>query len=127
MGVTQLLIVSAALELGAGLGLLVVPAVLIRLLFGPAVDVVPAAGMARVAGVALLSLAAACWWARDGERGAATTAIVGAMLIYNAGVVALVLFGQLGSLGPLQWAAVVLHGALGIWCARVVAVPLPPI
>jgi hypothetical protein len=118
MGITQLLMVSAALELGAGLGLLFAPAVLIRLLFGSAVDVVPAAGVARVAGVALLSLAAACWWARDSARGV-SRAMVGAMLIYNAGVVTLVLLGQLGSLGPLQWAAVVLHGALGIWCALI--------
>ena len=120
MGIRQLFIVTAALEVGAALGLLVVPAVLIKLLFGQAVDVAPAASVARVAGVAVLSLAAACWWARNDAHGPAARAIVGALLIYNAGVVALVLFGQLGSLGPFQWAAVVLHGALGIWCALAV-------
>jgi hypothetical protein len=43
------------------------------------------------------------------------------MLIYNATVIAVVIAGALGALGPLQWAAVVLHAALAIWCARVVA------
>jgi hypothetical protein len=117
-GGTRLFIVTAAMELTAGLSLLVAPAVVIRLVFGPAVEVFPAVGMARLAGVALLSLGAACWWARNDERSAAARAIVRAVLIYNAAVVALVLFGALGSLGPLQWTAVVLHGVMGVWCAR---------
>jgi hypothetical protein len=116
--VRRLFIVTAAIELGAGLTLLVAPAVIIRLLFGPAIDVFPAVGIARVAGAALVSLGAACWWAR---RDAASRPLVGAMLIYNVVVVALVLGGALGALGPLQWAAVVLHGAQAIWCVWVVA------
>ena len=40
--------------------------------------------------------------------------MIQAMLIYNAGVVALVLFGGLGALGLPQWAAVIVHGAMGI-------------
>jgi hypothetical protein len=115
--ITDLLIVSAALELGAGLTLLVAPAVVVRLLFGQAVEVFPAVGIARLTGVALLSLGAACFWARnDDARGA----LVGAMLLYNVAVVPLVLVGALGSLGALQWTAVILHGAMGIWCLRVV-------
>ena len=120
-GVTQLLIVTAAMELGAGVALLVAPAVVIRLAFGSGVEVFPAVGMARLTGAALLALGAACWRARHDERSVASRAIVEAILIYNAAVVALVLFGGLGSLGPVQWAVVVLHGAMGIWCARVVA------
>ena len=121
MNVAQLFIVTAVIESVAGLTLLVAPAVFIRLLFGSAVDVFPAAGVARLTGAALLSLGAACWWARHEERSAASRALVGGMLIYNATVVALVIAGALGALGPLQWAAVVLHGALAIWCAWVVA------
>jgi len=121
MNVAQLFIVTAVIESVAGLTLLLAPAVFIRLLFGSAVDVFPAAGVARLTGAALLSLGAACWWARHEERSAASRALVGGMLIYNATVVALVIAGALGALGPLQWAAVVLHGALAIWCAWVVA------
>jgi FtsH-binding integral membrane protein len=119
--VTHLFIVTAAIEVGAGLTLLAAPAVVIRLLFGSAVDVFPAAGIARLTGAALLSLGAACWWARHEERSAASRALVGALLIYNAAAVALVIVGALGALGPLQWAAVVLHGALAIWCGWIVA------
>ena len=116
--VTQLFIVSAVCEAGAGLALLVAPVQGIRLLFGPAVDPFPAAAIARVAGAALLSLGAGCWWARDDERSAASGALVRAMLLYNAAVVAVLLVGGFGALGPLLWAVVALHGAMAIWCAR---------
>jgi hypothetical protein len=119
--VTKLFIVTAAIELGAGLTLLVAPAVVIRLLFGSAADLFPAVGIVRLTGAALLSLGAACWWARHETRSAASRALVGAMLIYNAAVVALGMAGALGAVGPLQWAAVVLHGAQAIWCAWVIA------
>jgi hypothetical protein len=114
-----LLVVTAAIELGAGVTFLVAPAVVVRLLFGPAVDVFPAVGIVRLTGAALLALGAACWWARNEARSAASRALVGALLIYNAAVVALGLLGTLGGLGPLQGAAVVVHGAQAIWCARV--------
>jgi hypothetical protein len=119
--VTRLLVVTAAIELGAGLTLIVAPAVVVRLLFGPAVDVFPAVGIVRLTGAALLSLGAACWWARNEERSATSRALVGALLIYNAAVVALGLLGALGALGPLQGAAIVVHGAQAIWCAWVLA------
>jgi len=119
--VTRLFSATAAIEFGAGLTLLVAPAVVIRLLFGAAVDVFPAVGIARVTGAALLSLGAACWWARHDGRSAASRALLGALLIYNTAVVALIIVGALGALGPLQWAAIVLHGVQTIWCTRVVA------
>lgn len=118
---TRLFIVTAAIELGAGLTLLVAPAVVIRLLFGSEVDVFPATSIARVTGAALLSLGTACWWARHDERTEASRGLVGALLVYNAAVAALVSVGVLGDLGPLQWSAIVLHAALAIWCVWVVA------
>jgi hypothetical protein len=119
--VTPLFIVTAAIESGAGLALLVAPAAIVGLLFGPVADVFPAAGVARVTGVALLSLGAACWWARYDGRGAASIGLVRAMLVYNVAVAALVIAGALGALGPLQWAGAVLHGIQAIWCVVVVA------
>jgi hypothetical protein len=115
--VKELFIVTAAVELGAALMLLVAPAVVVRLLFGSAVEVFPAAGVARLTGAALLALGAACWWARHEERSAVSKALVGGLLIYNAAVVALVIAGALGPLGRLQWTAVILHGVQAIWCA----------
>ena len=115
--ITPLFIVTAAIEVGAGLALLVVPAVAIRLLFGSAVDAFPATAIARLTGAALLSLGAGCWWARDDERSAASRALVKALLLYNA-VVALVLVASVAAPGPLLWAVVVVHGAMAMWCAR---------
>jgi hypothetical protein len=119
--VTRLFIVTAVLEAGAGLMLLVVPAMVLRLLFGSVVELFPAASIARVAGAALLSLGAACWWARHDERSAASRALVGGLLVYNTAVGALVSVGVLGALGPLQWTAIVVHGALALWCIWIVA------
>jgi len=121
MNATRLLIVSAAMEFGAGVALLVAPAMVIRLLFGAAVDVVPAAGIVRLTGAALLALGAACFWARNDDGSVAAGALVGGLLIYNVAVVMLVFMGALGSIGALQWAAVILHGLMGAWCARVMA------
>lgn len=116
----RLFVVTAIIEVGAGLALLVAPAILLRLVFDTPSSV-PATGVARLAGVALLSLGAACWYARDAEWGAASRALGVAMLTYNAGVAALVLAGALGALGLLQWSALLIHAAMAIWCARVVA------
>lgn len=101
--------------------MLVAPAVVIGRLFGSAVDLFPAVGIARLTGAALLSLGAACWWARNEERSAVSRALVGALLVYNAAAAALVIGGALGTLGPLQWAALVLHGVQTAWCAWLVA------
>jgi hypothetical protein len=120
MSLTRLFVVTAALESGAGLTLLVAPAAVIRLLFGPSVDLFPAVGIARLTGAALFSLGAACWWARSDGRSAASQALLRALLIYNASVVVLGLSGALGALAALLWAAVVLHGVQAIWCAWIV-------
>ena len=71
-------------------------------------------------GAALLSLGTACWWARHDGRSAASQALLGALLIYNATVAALGLVGSLGALGAPQWVIVALHGVQTIWCAWVV-------
>ena len=70
----------------------------------------------RLAGAVLVSLGAASWWARHDRGSPASRGLVRALLIYNAAVVALVLSATFGSLVPLLWAVVVLHGAMAIWC-----------
>lgn len=108
-------VVSAAMEVGAGLVLLVAPAVAITLVFGSS-GAESSVALGRLAGAALMSLGAACWWARDDGGSAASRALVIGMLIYNTAVVALVLMGSLGSPGPLLWGVAVLHGLMAIWC-----------
>jgi hypothetical protein len=110
----QFFLVSAVLEVGAGLALLAAPALIIRLLFGP-VESQTAIALGRLAGAALLSLAAACWFARDDGGSAAARGLVSGMLIYNAAIVALVLSSGFGPISPALWGAVMLHGAMAIW------------
>jgi hypothetical protein len=112
---TQFFVVTALMEVGAGLALLMAPALVIRLLFGSS-EIQTGVAMGRLAGAALVSLGVACWWARHDRGGAASRGFMIGMLIYNAVVVALVLSATFGPLvGPL-WAVVVLHGAMAIWC-----------
>ena len=112
---TQFFAVTAGMEVGAGLALIVVPALVIRLLLGPS-EIQTGVAIGRLAGAALVSLGAACWWARHDAGSAASRGLVSGLLIYNAAVVALALSGSFGSLGPPLWAAVVVHGAMATWC-----------
>jgi hypothetical protein len=112
---TQFFMVTAVMEVGAGLALLLAPALVVGLVFGSS-DVQSGAAIGRLAGAALVSLGAACWWARYDGGSPASSGLVRGLLIYNAAVVALVLSGSLGPIGPPLWAVVVVHGAMAIWC-----------
>jgi hypothetical protein len=74
--------------------------------------------VSRIAGAALLSLAAACWLARQDEQSRAAAALIAAMLLYNAAVVALLAFAGVGYGldGIGLWPSFVLHTAMAVWC-----------
>jgi hypothetical protein len=112
---TQFFVVTAVMEVGAGLALLVAPALVISQLFVPS-EIQTAVAIARLAGAALVSLGAACWWARHDDGSAASRGLVSGLLIYNAAIVALVLTATFGSLSPLLSALAVVHGAMAVWC-----------
>jgi hypothetical protein len=71
-----------------------------------------------VAGVALLALGVAFWFARHDEQSYAARALVGAMLLYNAGVVSVHLYAgiRLRLSGVGLWPAVLLHVVMTVWC-----------
>jgi hypothetical protein len=112
--------VSAVIELGAGLALLVFPSAVVKLLLGSPLDSFAAIALGRLAGAALLALGVACWLARGDTLGCAAKGLVVAMLIYNMGaVVVLGVAGvQLPTTGIALWPAVVLHTAMAVWCVR---------
>ena len=110
------------MEIGAGLLLLTAPSLAIGLVFDlPAVDAGVVLG--RVAGAALLSIGAACWWAwRDGGR----RALVIGLLLYNTAIAVLVVSSSLGSPGAILWAIAALHATMAIccvWSLRIVTSP----
>jgi hypothetical protein len=97
------LLFAAAGEAGMGLALLVVPSLVGRLLLGEELTGI-AIPVARVAGIALIALAVACW---PGPPRAG-------MLVYSAAVALyLAYLGFAGGLaGILLWPAVISHVVL---------------
>jgi xanthine/uracil permease len=124
MLVKNLHTVSAVIELGAGLALLAVPSIAVRLLLGSEISraVVP---LGRIAGAALLALGVACWLASGETKSCAARGLVVAMLVYNFGAV--IVLGaagiQLPTVGVALWPAVILHAVMAVWCVRVLIGP----
>jgi len=114
----NLLTLTAVLEAGTGVALVALPSLVSTLLLGSSLDSPVALTVARVAGVALLALAVACWLARNDGQSRATKGLVGAMLLYNAAIVAVLvnagIFLRLSSIG--LWPVVLLHAVMTVWC-----------
>ena len=113
----RFLTLTAILEAPTGLGLIAVPAVIVRLLLGAEISGA-SISLARVTGVALLALGVACWFASDEVQNRAARGLVSAMLLYNLGVA--LIFGAAGlqsqPVGIALWPAVILHAAMSVWC-----------
>jgi hypothetical protein len=110
----HLLTATAALEVGAGLALLTAPA----LVFGPAIATPTGSTVARVAGAALLAIGVACWLARHDGQSHAARGIVGGLVIYNAVVVAVLVYAgiALGLSSGGLWPAAAIHAVMAAWC-----------
>jgi hypothetical protein len=111
-------IVSAMIELGAGLALLSYPSVAVEFLVGAPLEGPPALTVGRVCGAALLTLAVACWLARGDAQSRAANGLVAAMLLYDVDVAAILAFAAIGKglYGVALWPAVILHAAMSVWC-----------
>ena len=112
-----LLIVTALIEAGTGAALLVVPSLTVELLLGEGLASPQALVVARIGGVALISVGVACWLGRNGER-RAHSGLVAGMLIYNLAVPIILLHGRIASglEGLGLWPASLLHTLLAVWC-----------
>ncbi len=79
----NLLITTAALEVGAGVALICFPTETTALLLAPAVNqTVATVSIERIAGAALLTLGVANWLAHYDEKSLAAKGIVGAMALF---------------------------------------------
>ena len=113
-----LLALTAAIESGAGLALLISPSVVVLLLAGVPLETPAALTVARIGGAGLLSLGVACWLARNEGGNGASRGIVVAMLVYNVAAVAIVAYGGIGLRlhGLALWPGVGLHTLMAGWC-----------
>lgn len=117
---SKLLIVTAALEVGTGLLLLLLPSIPLFLLLGQKEPAPATTLVGRVAGAALLSLGIACWLARYDTGSAGQRALLVGILVYNIVVAATLAYAGLfsGTVGIALWPGVVLHSGLAIWCVQ---------
>jgi hypothetical protein len=111
---SRLVWVMAAVELLAGLALLLVPALALAIVFGTPQPAIEAVAVSRLAGVALLAIAVICGWSAGD---AVSRGLLAGLLVYNAGACAVLAYigAGLGLSGPLLWPAVLLHAALTMW------------
>jgi hypothetical protein len=74
--------------------------------------------VAYIAGVALMALGITCWMARNDNQSSAVKGVITGLIVYNAGVVAVLAYAKIGlSLsGSGLWAAVLVHFIMDIWC-----------
>jgi hypothetical protein len=110
-------IVSAAIEVGTGLVMIALPALLAALLLGATLATSLEAVMARLAGVVLLALGVACWLAASDAQSRAARGLASGVVLYDAGAVAILLHAALGLglSGIVLWPAALVHAALAIW------------
>jgi hypothetical protein len=113
---------TAAIEAGAGVALLSFPSDATKLLLGLPLDAPDALTVARIGGVALLTLAAAFWLGRGDAQSRASKGLIAAMVLYNLGAAVILAAAGVGSrrVGVALWPAVLLHAAMTAWCIATV-------
>ncbi len=115
---SRLLRLTAAIEAGTGVALLLAPAVVVQLLLSSRIETSAATALAHLGGAALLALDVACWLGRDDTHSRAARGLVAAMILYNLG--AAIILGTIGISGQpagiALWPAVVLHTTMTAWC-----------
>jgi hypothetical protein len=114
----NLLTVTAVIEGLTGLLLAAIPSFVTRLLLASSLDDAVSLTVARLTGLALLTLAVACWLARLDGGTRAANGLVAAMVLYNIGAIVLLVYAgvalRLSGIG--LWPAVLLHAIMGVWC-----------
>ena len=117
MKARTLLVFTSFLEILTGIGLLLAPGMLIRILLGAEVNDPIVFTIARVGGSAILSVGIICWLARNGSQSPALKALTSGLLVYNVAVFATLAYSAVSyKMTPALIAALVVHGALAVFC-----------
>ncbi len=108
----------ACLECATGMGLLLVPGIVIDLLLGLIQPAPETLLLARLAGAALFGLGAASWGARTFHKSPASFGLLIGITLYNGVAAAILVYAALGLnlQGILIWPAALTHAALLLWC-----------
>ncbi|HQR94850.1 MAG TPA: hypothetical protein PLZ97_15970, partial [Sediminibacterium sp.] len=111
----SLLTVTALIEGATGLALIFVPSLVVSSLLGTTLIDPTAFLLAKLAGVALITIGLACWFSRTELL---SKVMVKAMLGYNLFSISLLVYSALieNLYGQGLWPAVLLHLGLVIWC-----------
>ena len=111
----SLLTITALIEGVTGLALAIMPSFVVSILLGTLLTDISAILIARLAGVALITIAIACWLSRSNTQSAV---IVKAMLAYNVFSIVLLVYAVLVEriAGPGLWPTVLIHFGLLVWC-----------
>jgi hypothetical protein len=117
MNRSRFLHVTAILEAGVGLGLLIAPEKPVALLFGLERVAAETILFARIAAAAVIALGLACWLSRRDSQSQAAHGLIVGMLFYNSAVLLLLIAAwfvlSLASVG--LWLAVGLHAVMLVW------------
>ena len=115
---TALMTVTAFVETGTGLLLLIWPALVFALLFGWRQVAPDTLLIGRVAGAGVISIGVASWPARRDTRTPGELGVLAGVLTYNVLSALLLAFAGAGlkMAGVLLWPAVVYHAVLAAWC-----------
>ena len=113
-----LLTITSLIEFTTGLALTIFPGKLVYFLFG--VSLLQSTGemVGRIAGIALIALSLACWFARNESH--SSVVLTKSMLVYNLGVAIffLLAFFKYNFAGIGLWPALVLHIIFAGWCLK---------
>jgi hypothetical protein len=116
MGIKAFLSITAIGETVTGLGLLLWPAVPLRLLLGRATPAPATRVTSRVAGAALIAIGLTSGLARADARSPVQDAVITGIVVYDA--LAAAVLATAGRGGILRWPVTAAHLTLAFWGGR---------
>jgi len=112
-----LLVFTAVLETLTGIGLLMAPVLLIRILLGAEINDPVVVTIARVGGSAIIAIGIVCWQARKDQQSISLRAMTSGLLVYNVAVFVTLAYSAVSyKTTPALIAALFVHFALAIFC-----------